>query len=146
VNLSPFLSQEILEEWTAALHENKPRARELAYALALTLPEGVGAAWSEDALSPELHELLETTYQKYDALHSGTIEYVDLRNPNVLAFERANGEDRLLIVNNLSRHSQPIKFGVYAGRAGWDLLNRIEFAFPVRAQLEPYEFLWLLVE
>ncbi|HZQ10339.1 MAG TPA: alpha-glucosidase C-terminal domain-containing protein [Anaerolineae bacterium] len=146
MNFSSFLLQEVLDEWTAALRENEPRALELAYTLALTLPKGEGTAPSENALSPELRELLLSAYQKYDALRAGTIEPVDLRNPNILAFQRVSGDERLLIVNNLSRRSQPVKFGAYTGRAGWDILNRIEFTFPSRAQLEPYEFLWLLVE
>ncbi len=90
--------------------------------------------------------MLDSEWVKYEAFEYGALLRVELGNVNVLAFERIAGPERLLIVNNLAPLSQPVKFRDYAGRVGWDILNRVEFNFPVRAQLEPYEFLWLMVD
>ncbi len=152
-----LVPQYIIDDWLEALKTREPRALEVARALSMSLPEsdethGLQATTilGEDAtafeLAPEVSALLEDSYAKYDALASGDFLRVDAGNPNVLAFERRTPQERLLIVNNLARVSQPVKFKEYAGREGWDILNRVEFTFPARAQLEAYEFLWLLVE
>lgn len=162
--------QYVLDDWLAALEQREPRALELAYGLAMSLPQSIattalyeiavgagatvsmqegdgGASDATDAeISQDVKDLLGYAFDKYDALTKGDFAAVDLGNPNVLAFERRADEERLLIVNNLARVSQPIKFKEYAAKEGWDILNRVEFTFPARAQLEPYEFLWLLVD
>lgn len=153
----PWVPQEVFQAWRAALQQREPRALELAYALTLTLPahqetralqETTRA--SADAtpyeIARDVREMLGYAYEKYAALTRGDFARVDLGNVNVLAFERVCADERLLIVNNLTRVSQPVKFRDYAGQAGWDILNRVEFVFPARAQLEAYEFLWLMVE
>ncbi len=147
----------VLQDWQAAVRTREPRALELAYALALTLPATEATATlrattrvAEEAtpfeISNDVRETLEYAMEKYDALTRGNFERVELGNPNVLGFERIVANEKLLLVNNLARVSQPIKFQNYAGREGWDILNRVEFIFPTRAQLEAYEFLWLMVE
>ena len=147
----------VLQDLQAAVKMREPRALELAYALALALPDAEGttalrAATSavQDAtpfeISSDVREMLEYAIEKYDALTRGDLERADLGNVNVLAFERRAKDERLLIVNNLARVSQPIKFQNYAGKQGWDILNRVEFTFPPRAQLEMYEFLWLMID
>lgn len=152
-----FVPAEVLENWQNALRMREPRALELAYALALALPdEDVAAALllpihnamdsAPAEISNEARALILDANAKYDVLRGGVVEQVDLGNQQVLGFERIGEGEKLLIVNNLSEQSQPLKFHEYAGRAGWDILNRVEFIFPTRAQLEPYEFLWLLVE
>lgn len=154
---SLLVPDHVLQDWLAALDAREPRALELAYALALTLPEAeetgslkqrthVVDDSNEFEISPEVRDLLNAAAAKYDALAKGIFQRVDMGNPNVLAFERQTGDERLLVVHNLARVAQPIKFHAYAGREGWDILNRVEFLFPPRAQLEAYEFLWLLVE
>lgn len=152
-----LIADYVLQDWQAAVRTREPRALELAYALALTLPvteataalratTGVAEEATPFEISNDVREMLEYAIEKYDALTRGDFLRVDLGNPNVLAFERIVADEKLLIVNNLARVSQPIKFQLYAGREGWDILNRVEFIFPTRAQLEAYEFLWLMVE
>ncbi len=145
------------DDWRDALRTREPRALELAYALALVLPasdetnalkEMTRAANDAAAfeIARDVRELLGYAVEKYEALTRGDFERVDAGNQNVLAFERRWNDERLLIVNNLARVSQPCKFSAYAGKEGWDILNRVEFIFPARAQLDAYEFLWLLVD
>lgn len=152
-----LVPQYVVDDWLAALKTREPRALELARALTLSLPDRqetreLQETWtSGDQATPfeianEVAAMLEDSYAKYEAFRHGAFERVDVGNPNVLAFERTIPDERLLIVSNLARVPQPVKFRDYAGRAGWDILNRVEFTFPARAQLEAYEFLWLLVE
>ncbi len=152
-----FVPPDVVEKWQNALRTREPRALELAYALALALPaEDVAAALlppthnAMDTASVEMSSaaraLLLEANAKYDALRRGAFKQVDLGNHQVLGFERFGEGEKLLIINNLSAQSQPLKFRDHAGREGWDILNRVEFIFPARVQLEPYEFLWLLVE
>ncbi|MGB8648097.1 MAG: maltose alpha-D-glucosyltransferase [Anaerolineae bacterium] len=89
---------------------------------------------------------LMTARKKYRAFGRGATEFVDLKNDHVLAYERKWGDERILVVNNLSGEPQPIHLGAFAAGAGWDILVQREFDFPSRAQLEPYEFLWLLLD
>jgi maltose alpha-D-glucosyltransferase / alpha-amylase len=84
--------------------------------------------------------------KKYRAFGRGAARFVDVGNEHVLAYERAWEDERILVVNNLSASSQPIHLGAYKNSTGWDILNAVEFNFPPRAQLEPHEFLWLLVD
>jgi hypothetical protein len=147
----------VLAGWQRALGMREPRAMELAYALALALPEGGETAdlqqsskAATDSAVNEVAEVVKTVLDeaaaKYDSFHTGEMTRIDMGNASVLGFERAASGERVLVVSNLTAESQPIKFQGYAGKEGWDILNRVEFVFPARAQLEPYEFLWLLVE
>lgn len=148
----PLIPQYVLDDWKDALEDGDVRAAELAYALHLALPETEeGAAYpktleANEALGPEMRAILDEAHDKYAAFASPEFARVDLGNPNILAFERIAPDERVLVVNNMARVSQPVKFREYAGQEGWDILNRVEFTFPVRAQLDPYECLWLLVE
>jgi len=152
-----LVSGHVLDDWLDALRAREPRALELAYALALALPPQVqtgtvqaAAQMAQDVTSIEVslavRQMLDNAHDKYYAFRHGDFVPVDFRNSNVFVFERNTEQERLLIVNNLARVSQPCKFGDYAGLEGWDILNRVEFTFPTRAQLDPYEFLWLLVD
>jgi hypothetical protein len=155
---APLLVPEnVFEAWRNALQAREPRALELAYGLALALPEldetgelKAAARATGDPNSFEIADevltVLDEAAAKYEAFHGGDFQQIDIGNPNVLAFERTTTDERVLIVNNLTLASQPVKFRGYAGKEGWDILNRVEFTFPARAQLEPYEFLWLLVD
>lgn len=139
---------------TTALYEIAVGASEDATArdvAAAALVDGAVETRTAEEMTPreisnEVRGLLDYAYEKYAALTHGDFMTVDMGNPNVLAFERRNAEERLLIVNNLARVSQPVKFKEYAAKEGWDILNRVEFTFPARAQLEAYEFLWLLLD
>lgn len=154
---TPLVPQFVFEEWLGALRMREPRALELAYALALALgvndettvfQQSIRAIHEVGSfeISSDVRERLDYAYEKYDAFKYGDFFRVDMGNANVLAFERRTADERILIVNNLAPVSQPIKFRDYAGRGGWDILNHVEFIFPSRAQLEAYEFLWLLAD
>ncbi|OQY90161.1 MAG: hypothetical protein B6D41_09875 [Chloroflexi bacterium UTCFX4] len=150
-----MIPQHVFDAWRADLDAREPRALELAYALELTLPREneANARWGELAqaenaaalVSEDARALMQFAYERYDAFRVGNFTPVELGNPNIFAFERACAGERLLVVNNLARVLQPAKLTVYADRAGWDILNRVEFVFPPRAQLDAYEFLWLLL-
>lgn len=149
------LPPHVIEHWRRALERGEPRALEAAYALELSLEQDAvptsqlprkPAAGAKAQLADEVSAMLESAHDRYDALKWGTWRGVELGNPNLFAFERRAEDEELLLVYNLTGASQPVKFGGYAGTRGWDILNRVEFVFPVRAQLEPYEFLWLMVD
>ncbi|MGE5140036.1 MAG: alpha-amylase family glycosyl hydrolase, partial [Rudaea sp.] len=90
--------------------------------------------------------VLIKTRKKYSAFGRGTTEFVDLANDRVLAYERQWEDERILIVNNLSSGPQSVDMRTYQNRGGWDILGAREFTFPPEAELEPYQFLWLLLE
>lgn len=150
-----MIQQHVFDAWLADIRAREPRALELAYALELTLPPqgDANSLWTQVALddaattsiSADVRDLMQFAYERYHAFREGNFTQKDLGNPNILAFERARDGEHLLIVNNLARVTQPVKFGSYAGGAGWDILNRVEFIFPPRAQLDAYEFLWLML-
>lgn len=148
--------QDVFDRWATALKLREPRALELAYALALALDdsdetkalrETTHAVRDANAfeIAQDVRTMLDEARARYDVLGRGSRRQVDLGNPAVPAFERSSDGERVLIVNNLTGVSQPVKFRDYAGMEGWDILNRVEFTFPARAQLEAYEFLWLWV-
>lgn len=156
---APLISDYVIKDLLDALEKREPRALELAFSLALTLPDtaetrslravagaGRGGAGVPLEISSEVRDVLQDAYQKFNALRIGDFLRVDLANPNVPAFERRTDRERLLLIHNLARVSQPVKFRDYADKGGWDILNRVEFIFPTRAQLEAYEFLWLMIE
>lgn len=146
-----MIAQYVLDHFLADLDAREPRALELAFALTLTLPQTVletqivPSADATKLIGADARDLMEFARERYDALRDGTFAQVELGNPYIWAFERVDADERLLIVNNLARVPQPVKFMAYTGRAGWDILNRIEFLFPARVQLEEYEFLWLML-
>jgi hypothetical protein len=150
------IPEQIFDAWFADVRAREPRALELAYALALTLPPQASASLSmadvalDDEtlarLSSDVRDVMQFSAARYEAFRDGAFARVDLGNPSIFAFERMRPDEHLVVVNNLTRVSQPVKFREYVGRAGWDILNRVEFIFPPRAQLDAYEFLWLMMD
>lgn len=147
----------VFDAWLADVQMREPRALELAFALGLALPSSVDTNLLRDSvaaldaralteISVEVRDHLQFAYDRYEAFRDGTFRHMDFGNPSIFGFERRCQGEHLLIINNLARVSQPVKFREYAGRAGWDILNRVEFIFPARAQLDAYEFLWLMIE
>lgn len=151
-----MIQKHVYDAWVADVRAREPRALELAYALGLTLPAHTphifrdGEATLDDAttllISSDVRDLMQFAYDRYDAFREGLYQPLDFGNPTIFVFERKCAGEHLLIVNNLARVSQPVKFREFAGRAGWDILNRVEFIFPARAQLDAYEFLWLMLD
>jgi hypothetical protein len=150
------IPEHIFDAWLADVRAREPRALELAYALALTLPPQASAPLSMADIAPDeetlvllssdVRDMMQFSAARYDAFRDGAFARVDLGNPSIFAFERTRPNEHLLLVNNLARVSQPVKFREYVGRAGWDILNRVEFICPPRAQLDAYEFLWLMMD
>jgi len=63
-----------------------------------------------------MRRLISTT-KRFKALSRGSVEFVYPENPKVLAFIREYEEEKLLIVINLSKYSQPVEMDLseYAG-------------------------------
>jgi hypothetical protein len=151
-----FLPAPVLAELGAALDAEEPRALELALGIELALHGTEPESWGRElltlvagrnlsAVAAEVRELLWQASGKYNGLALGSLVHVDVGNQDVLAMERSTADETLLLIYNLTARSQPVKLREYTGREGWDILNRVEFRFPPRAQLEGYEFLWLLI-
>ena len=84
---------------------------------------------------------------------TGSFEVVNVDNPSVLAYVRAQDDDAVLCVNNLSRFAQPAELPLqqFAGRTPIELLGRVPFPkvgeLPYFVTLGPYAFYWFqLVE
>jgi maltose alpha-D-glucosyltransferase/alpha-amylase len=90
--------------------------------------------------------------RRYPALGRGCIEFLHPANPRVLAYLRSYEDQELLIVNNLSRFSQPVELDLrrYAGRVLVELFG--ETLFPAAGEqpyfltLGPHGFYWFRLE
>src|SRR5438067_3075013 len=82
----------------------------------------------------------------------GTVEFLYPENPKVLAFVRRMGDERVLVLANLSRHPQYVELGLgdYEGRVPVELLGGTRFPpigrLPYFLTLAPYGFVWLSLE
>ncbi len=78
----------------------------------------------------------------------GTIEFLQPDNPKVLAFYRAHGDERVLVVCNLSRHAQvcDLDLADHAGLHLVEVFGRTLFPpideRPYRLTLGPYQWYW----
>ena len=81
---------------------------------------------------------------------TGTMEFVSVDNPSVLAYVRSEAEtgDTILCVNNLSRFAQPAELPMqqWQGLTPIELLGRVPFPkigeLPYFVTLGPYHFYW----
>jgi maltose alpha-D-glucosyltransferase/alpha-amylase len=86
------------------------------------------------------------------ALGRGSLEFLYPDNRRILAFVRAWGEERVLVVANLSRFSQCVELDLakYAGMAPVELFGRTEFpavsAQPYFLSLGPHAFYWFSLQ
>jgi maltose alpha-D-glucosyltransferase/alpha-amylase len=86
------------------------------------------------------------------AFSRGSLEVVEANNPRVLAFLREHGEERVLLVANLSRLRQEasLELSRFHGAAPRSLLGRASLppvdGIPYRLALEPHAFAWLGLE
>ncbi len=71
---------------------------------------------SANSLLRWMKHLISTT-KRFKALSRGDIEFIFPENPKVLAFTRSYEDEKLLIVINLSKYSQPVELDLsdYAG-------------------------------
>ncbi len=82
----------------------------------------------------------------------GTIHFLLPDNPKVLAFVRQHGDERVLVVANLSRHAQYVELNMpeYEGMVPVEVLGGTRFPpvgrLPYLLTLAPYGVVWLSLE
>jgi maltose alpha-D-glucosyltransferase / alpha-amylase len=90
--------------------------------------------------------------KRYQAFGRGTIEFLHPENRKVLAFTRQYGDERILVVANLSRFSQHalLDLSAFAGQVPVELFGRTEFPVasdqPYPVMLGPHAFYWFSLE
>ena len=90
--------------------------------------------------------------KRYQAFGRGTIEFLHAENRKVLAFIRQHGEERILVVANLSRFSQfcQLDLSAHAGMVPIELFGSTEFPpigdQPYWVMLGPHAFYWFSLE
>jgi maltose alpha-D-glucosyltransferase / alpha-amylase len=89
--------------------------------------------------------------KRYQAFGRGTIEFLHPENRKVLAFVRQYGEERILVIANLSRFSQfaHLDLSAYAGQVPVELFGRVEFPpadSSYQVMLGPHAFYWFSLE
>ena len=86
------------------------------------------------------------------AFGRGTIEFLRPRNTSVLAFLREHGDERILVVANLSERSQPVELDLsrYPGAVPFELLGDTRFPpvsdRPYFLSLGPHGFYWFRLD
>jgi len=90
--------------------------------------------------------------KRYKAFGRGTLEMLHPSNHRILAYLREYDHERLLIVNNLSRFSQPIELDLrrFAGWTPVELFGETPFPQitegPFTMSLGPHGFMWFRLE
>jgi maltose alpha-D-glucosyltransferase / alpha-amylase len=90
--------------------------------------------------------------RRYHALAIGSIRFLYPENRKVLVFVRESGEERVLVVANLSRTAQYVELELsdFAGMVPVELFGQTEFprigALPYFVTLGPYAFYWFSLE
>ncbi len=88
--------------------------------------------------------------KKHPAFSRGSMDILPTNNPRILAFLRRQGDDRILVVANLSRFVQPVQFNLHhfvdAGCIPEELFGRAAFPTvsdrPYFLTLAPHGFYW----
>jgi len=125
-------------------------------------PEYHYEAVNVEAQEGNAHSLLWWTRRlialrrRYRAFSRGAIEFLLPRNPKVLAFVRSWGDERILVVANLSRFVQHVELDMkgadesYAGTVPVELFGRHPFPpigeWPYLLTLGPHGFYWFALE
>ncbi|WP_438007779.1 maltose alpha-D-glucosyltransferase [Sorangium sp. So ce321] len=97
---------------------------------------------------------LITLRKQYKVLGRGTIEFLHPDNSKVLAFIRAHGDERLLVVANLSRYAQHVELDLtrFSGMVPVELFGRSRFPEITSTSrcyslsLGPHDFFWFSLE
>jgi maltose alpha-D-glucosyltransferase / alpha-amylase len=90
--------------------------------------------------------------KRYRALSIGEIRFLYPENRKVLVFVREIGDERVLVVANLSRNAQYVELdlGEFAGMIPVELFGQTEFprigTLPYFVTLGPYAFYWFALE
>ena len=86
------------------------------------------------------------------ALSRGTLEMLNTENKRVLAFLRREGEEKVLVVANLSHFPQPVELDLseFASMAPVEMSGRVTFPkigeLPYFITLGPHDFYWFSLE
>ncbi|MGB9359494.1 MAG: maltose alpha-D-glucosyltransferase [Acidimicrobiia bacterium] len=87
--------------------------------------------------------------QRHPVFGRGDIEFLSPENEQVLAYLREGEDETILVVGNLSRHSQFVELDLsrFAGHRPTEMLGRTDFptigSGPYPLSLGPYGFYWL---
>ncbi|GAB3316841.1 maltose alpha-D-glucosyltransferase [Larkinella ripae] len=91
--------------------------------------------------------------KRYKAFGRGDLKFLNVENPKVLAFTRTYEDETLLIVVNLSKHSQPaeVDLGGFVGYRLVELFSKNRFPAitdnsPYRFTLAPYDYQWFALQ
>jgi maltose alpha-D-glucosyltransferase/alpha-amylase len=90
--------------------------------------------------------------KRFKAFGHGSIEFLNPDNSKILAFLRTHGQERLLVVANLSRFVQHVDLDLsaYAGTVPVEIFGRTPFPVIGRApyflSLGPHSFYWFILE
>ncbi|MBT8215681.1 MAG: maltose alpha-D-glucosyltransferase [Acidimicrobiia bacterium] len=107
-----------------------------------------------DAQNNNPHSLLWWTRRmirrrrRHPVFGRGDVRFLEPENPHILAFLRESEDETILVVANLSRHSQYVELDLseFAGVAPVELLGRVQFPpigeLPYLLTLSPYGFYW----
>jgi maltose alpha-D-glucosyltransferase / alpha-amylase len=97
-----------------------------------------------DSLLQTMRRMVDAR-KKHLTLGCGDLEWLDSGTHVIAAYARSYGQDRLIIINNLSDEQQTIKLKV-AGQAYGDILKNRTVATAggfLQIPLQPFEYLWL---
>jgi maltose alpha-D-glucosyltransferase / alpha-amylase len=95
---------------------------------------------------------LIATRKRSKAFGRGTVEFLCPRNTSVLAFLREHGDERILVVANLSDRSQPVELDLarHRGAVPFELLGETRFPAvgdrPYFLSLGPHGFYWFRLD
>jgi maltose alpha-D-glucosyltransferase/alpha-amylase len=121
-------------------------------------PEYHSAALNVEAQQNNPHSLLWfmkriiALRKRYRAFGRGSLEFLYPENRKVLAFIRRHGDERILVVANLSRMAQYVELDLseYRGMVPVELFGQTEFPsvgeLPYLLTLGPYAFYWFSLE
>ncbi|MFC5410219.1 maltose alpha-D-glucosyltransferase [Larkinella bovis] len=91
--------------------------------------------------------------KRHKAFGRGNLKFLNVENPKVLAFTRTYEDETLLIVVNLSKHSQPaeVELSDYKGFRPVELFSKNRFPAiyddnPYRFTLAPYDYQWFVLQ
>ncbi|RRA99758.1 maltose alpha-D-glucosyltransferase [Larkinella rosea] len=91
--------------------------------------------------------------KRYKAFGRGNLTFLNVENPKVLAYTRSYEDETLLIVVNLSKHSQPaeVDLNAYAGFRPVEVFSKNRFpviheneTYPFT--LAPYDYQWFVLQ
>ncbi|MBC7460073.1 MAG: maltose alpha-D-glucosyltransferase [Thermoleophilia bacterium] len=90
--------------------------------------------------------------QRHGALRHGSLEWVPSENRKVLTYLRADADERILCVANLSRHTQYVELDLRAHAGSRPVTMDGHAEFPVIGELPylltvgPHDFFWFVLE